>query len=86
MATEKCIRQLPTVRISETLETALMRMAARDERSLSEYVRMTLERHAFGHAASVMRDDDRSTDFGAMQGDADEVGGGGGDECGNERT
>ena len=72
---EKCIRQLPTIRISDTLETALMRLAARDERSLSEYIRLSLERHAFGHAASVLRDDGTVTDFGALQSIADEVGG-----------
>lgn len=72
---EKCIRQLPTIRISDSLETALMRLAARDERSLSEYIRLSLERHAFGHAVSVIRDDGNSTDFSALQGDADEVGG-----------
>lgn len=72
---EKCIRQLPTIRISDPLETALMRLAARDERSLSEYIRLTLERHAFGHATSVFRDDGTVTDFGALQSDADEVGG-----------
>lgn len=72
---EKCIRQLPTIRIGDTLEMVLMRMAARDDRTLSEYVRLVLERHAFGHAASVLREDAASTDFGALQGSADEVGG-----------
>ena len=57
MTHEKCIRQLPTIRISETLETTLMRMSARDDRSLSEYIRLVLERHAFGHACSLKRDD-----------------------------
>lgn len=37
---EKCIRQLPPVRVSETLERALMRLAAADDRSLSEYIRL----------------------------------------------
>ena len=72
---EKCIRQLPTIRVSDTLETALMRMASRDERSLSEYIRLTLDRHAFGHAPSVMRDEVITADFGALQGNADDVGG-----------
>lgn len=53
MATEKCTRQLPPVRVPETLELALHRLAARDERSLSEYVKLVLSRHAFGHGASV---------------------------------
>ena len=72
---EKCIRQLPTIRISDSLETALMRLAARDERSLSEYIRLSLERHAFGHALSVMRDDSAGQDISALQSDADEIGG-----------
>lgn len=72
---EKCIRQLPTLRVTETLETLLMRMASRDDRTLSEYVRLVLERHAFGHAASLLRDDGQSTDFGALQCGADDVGG-----------
>lgn len=72
---EKCVRQLPTIRISDSLETALMRLAARDERALSDYIRLTLERHAFGHASSVMRDDGTVSDFGALQCTADEVGG-----------
>jgi hypothetical protein len=67
MAAEKCIRQLPAIRISDTLETALMRLAARDERSLSEYIRLTLERHAFGHATSLMKDDGEVSGFGALQ-------------------
>lgn len=50
---EKCTAQLPPLRITERLETALMRLAARDDRALSDYLRIVLEKHAFGHAASV---------------------------------
>lgn len=50
---EKCTRQLPPVRISETLEVALHRLAAVNERSLSEYIKLVLSRHAFGHAAML---------------------------------
>lgn len=46
----KCLRSLPSLRVSECLELALMRLAAADDRSLSEYLRLVLERHAFGHA------------------------------------
>lgn len=53
---EKCIRQLPPVRVSETLERALMRLAAADDRSLSEYVRLVLHQHAWGHASSLPAD------------------------------
>lgn len=50
---EKCTRQLPPIRVTETLETRLMRLAAQDERSLSEYIKLVLSRHVFGHASSV---------------------------------
>lgn len=54
---EKCIRNLPPVRVSDSLERALMRLAARDDRSLSEYIRMVLTRHAFGHGSTVPADE-----------------------------
>lgn len=50
---EKRIRQLPAIRISDSLEIALLRLAARDERSLSDYVWRVLERHVFGHVISL---------------------------------
>lgn len=50
---EKCTRQLPPVRIPESLEMALHRLAARDERSLSEYIKLILSRHCFGHGSSL---------------------------------
>lgn len=54
---------------------ALMRLAARDERSLSEYIRIVLERHAYGHARSVRDDGGPVTDFGALHCSADDLGG-----------
>ncbi len=72
---EKCTRQLPAIRVGESVETALMRLAARDERTLSEYMRKVLERHAFGHACSLVRDEQGDTDFGALQCSAGDVGG-----------
>ena len=56
MATEKSICQLPPIRVPESLETALMRLAAVNERSLSEYIKLVLAHHAFGHAVSLGRD------------------------------
>lgn len=50
---EKCIRQLPPLRVSEPLETALMRLAAGQERSLSEYIKLVLSHHVFGHAPTI---------------------------------
>lgn len=69
---EKCIRNLPSLRVSEPVETALMRLAARDERSLSEYIRLVLEHHVFGHGASVREGGAEVTDFGALQRSAGE--------------
>lgn len=57
---EKCTHQLPPIRVPESLETALMRLAARDERSLSEYVKLVLSRHVHGHAFSLDLDHDGS--------------------------
>lgn len=50
---EKRIAQLPPIRCSDTLEAALMRLATRDDRKLTEYVRLVLERHCFGMAATL---------------------------------
>lgn len=50
---EKCIRNLPPLRVSEPLETALMRLAAGQERSLSEYIKLVLSHHVFGHAVTI---------------------------------
>lgn len=55
-AHEKRVAQLPPVRCSETLESALMRLAARDDRTLSEYVRRVLEVHVFSMAGSLPAD------------------------------
>jgi len=50
---EKCIRHLPQIRVPESLETALMRLAAGHERTLSEYIKLVLAHHVFGHAVSL---------------------------------
>lgn len=50
---EKCTRSLPPIRVDESLETALMRLAANDDRKLSEYIKLVLARHVYGHGASV---------------------------------
>ena len=55
---EKCTRQLPPVRVTESLELVLMRLAAANERSLSEYIKLALSHHAFGHAHTVGPSDD----------------------------
>jgi hypothetical protein len=69
---EKRIRSLPTVRISESLETRLMRLAARDDRTLSEYVRRVLEAHVFGHAVSLGDEGSHVAVIRAMQRNAED--------------
>ena len=69
---EKCTRALPQVRVGESLETALMRLASQQDRTLSDYVRKVLEAHVFGHARSVfrvldMRNQDRALHGGAFE-------------------
>ena len=51
---EKCTRQLPPIRVPESLELALMRLAASNERALSDYIKLVLSHHAFGHASTVV--------------------------------
>lgn len=46
---EKRISSLPSVRVTERTEIALMRAAARDGRELSDYIRRVLELHLWGH-------------------------------------
>lgn len=57
---EKCTRTLPPMRVTETLEIKLLRLAARDERSLSEYIKLVLVRHVDGHAHSLAVESDES--------------------------
>lgn len=56
-APEKRISTLPSIRVSETLEIALLKLASRADRRLTEYVRQVLEKHAFGHALSFGDDE-----------------------------
>lgn len=50
---DKRIASLPVVRVSERLETTLMRLAATEDRPLSDYIRRALEKHCFGHAETL---------------------------------
>ena len=65
---EKRLRVLPSLRVGESLENALMRLAAREERSLSGYIVRVLEKHCFGHAASLEADSQMFNDADALQG------------------
>lgn len=49
MSVEKSTEQLQ-LRMPSSLFLALSRLAAAEDRSLSEYCRMVLSLHAFGHA------------------------------------
>ena len=64
---EKCIGQLPQLRVSESLETALMRLAAAQERTLSDYIKLVLNHHVFGHATSIDMRHQQSNQDGALQ-------------------
>ncbi len=62
---------LPSVRIREELEIALLRLANRDHRVLSDYIRVVLERHCFGHVgANGAEDSDDEFEIDASQRDA----------------
>jgi hypothetical protein len=67
---EKCLRNLPSLRVSDGLEMALMRLSARDDRTLSDYIKKVLERHAFGHAGMLADEDELVSGFGAQHGAA----------------
>jgi hypothetical protein len=67
---DKCTAMLPAVRVSPRLEQALMRLAAREDRSLSDYLRLMMERHCFGHAQSVGVACPACPENNAMQSDA----------------
>lgn len=41
------------VHVGESLEMALHRLAAADERSLSDYIERVLRFHVFGHGANI---------------------------------
>jgi hypothetical protein len=42
--------------VSEPLELDLHRLAARDDRKLSEYIGMILARHVYGHLSTTCRE------------------------------
>ena len=71
---EKRTQQLPPIRVSESLETALFRLAGRYDRTMSEYIRMILERHCFGHGISVHRREEDGNENRADQCYAEESG------------
>ena len=57
--TEKRGCSIPVIRVDDELYLALADLAARDDRTFTDYCRTVLQRHAFGHARSVdQRDDD----------------------------
>lgn len=49
---EKCTEQLP-LRIGSDLLLALTRLAISEERSVSDYCRIVLARHVYGHGRSL---------------------------------
>ncbi len=67
---EKFTRQLPVVRVGESLETALMRLASQDDRALSDYIRRVLSLHCFGHVTNGADECDGCGQSNASQSDA----------------
>lgn len=55
MSGEKCTEELK-LRVPPSLWTDLAKLAAADDRSLSEYCRMVLNLHAYGHAHRLGQD------------------------------
>lgn len=49
----KKISTLPPIRISEALELELMRMAMQSDRKYSDFIRLILHRHVWGHASNL---------------------------------
>ena len=62
MAQEKRIRQLAPVRVTESEEIELMRIAARMDRPVSYVRRMAYRELILAHGGTVDRDDDDSND------------------------
>ena len=50
---EKLTAVLPPIRVTDELETTLMREAAIADRSLSDFVRFALTQYIFGHRTKV---------------------------------
>lgn len=53
MCTDKLIRELPKVRVTEQMEIDIMRAAAANERSVSDLVRVILGDWLYGHARKL---------------------------------
>lgn len=51
---EKKTCTLPPIRISEALEVELMRMAMQSDRKYSDFIRLILHRHVYGHGAASL--------------------------------
>lgn len=44
---EKCISDLPSIRVPESLKVGLLKLALQDDRKFSEYIRNVLDQHVF---------------------------------------
>lgn len=53
MTNEKCLAELPKLRVPEELRDALIKLSVQEDRSLSDYVRSVLVLHVYGHARRV---------------------------------
>ncbi len=50
---DKCLAELPKIRVPDDLREALIRLSVAEDRSLSDYVRSVLTLHVYGHVRRV---------------------------------
>ena len=50
---DKCTAELPKVRVPDGLYLDLSKLAAAEDRTLSDYIRTVLVAHVYGHARKV---------------------------------
>lgn len=50
---DKCLAELPKIRIPDELREALIKLSVAEDRSLSDYVRSVLTLHVYGHVRRV---------------------------------
>lgn len=66
----------PSIRLEEELGNAAMRVAANDDRTLTDYVRRLIVRDVFAHLPSLVSPEEMIKLFRALQRDAPQAGGG----------
>lgn len=72
--TDKCIKTLPSIRVSDRLMSELYRLSAHADRKFSDYVRHVLELHVFGEADIISRQCEADNEMRALHCDAEDGG------------